>query len=140
MVWWKGHIFSTIVVLSLQWLGTDFSSHTYHQYDGTIIHSSHCRSRVIAVWWVPWYPRPHSHSTIGTRPNIMGLRHRPMYQATIAGKQWPFLVDPGHFLHAGIILLCPNLGTMIRSPRLGCWQGQLGLHGLGNSIAKLASS
>jgi len=55
-VWWKDCTASTIMVLSLWWLGKEFPSHTYHLYYGTIIHSSHHRSRLIAVWWVPWYP------------------------------------------------------------------------------------
>ncbi len=54
----------------------------YHQYDDTIIHSSHHRSRLIAVWWVPWYPKPQGHGTIGTIPSTKGCRHRrepPLY-------------------------------------------------------------
>jgi len=135
-VQWKHHIISTIVVLSLQRLRGEFPSHMYHIYHGTPVYSTCHSSRLISVWRVPWYPRSCSHSTIGNRPNIMGLRHRPMYRATIADKQQSFLVDPGHFLHARIILLCSSLGTMIRSPRLGCWKGRLGLPSPGNSIAK----
>jgi len=85
-------------------------------------------------------PRPCSHSTIGPRPNIIGLRCRPMYWATIAGKQWSLLGNPGNYLHAGIIHLCSSLGTMIRAPRHGCWNGRLGLLSLGNLMAKLGSS
>ena len=70
-------------------------------------------------------PKAMGHGMTGPRPSIMGLRHRPMYRATIASKQWSFLVDPGLFLHARIILLCSSLGTMIRAPRHGCWNGQL---------------
>jgi len=130
----------TTIVLNLRRLRKEFSSRMYHQYDGTIIHGIHHRSRLIAIWWVPWYLRPRDHSTIGPRPYIIGLRHRPMYQATIAGKQWSFLVDPGHYLHAGINHLCSGLVAMIRAPRHSCWNGRLGLLSLGNLMAKLASS
>ncbi len=140
MVWWKYRIMGTIVVLNLRWLQKEFSSRTYHQYDGTIHHDSCHRSRLIVVWWVPWYPRPCSHSTIGPRPYIMGLRHRPMYRATIAGKQQSLLGNPSNYLHAGMIPLCSIIGTMIRAPRHHCWNGRLGLLSLGNLMAKLGSS
>ncbi len=140
-IWYGGStVYPTIVVLNLRWLRKEFSSHTYHQYDGTTIHGIHHRSRLIVVWWVPWYPRPRDHSTIGPRPNIIGLRRRPMYRATVAGKQRSFLVDPGPLLHAGINHLCSSLGTMIRAPRHGRWKGRLGLLSLGNSMAKLGRS
>ena len=85
-------------------------------------------------------PKAMGHGTTGPRPYIMGLRCRPMYQATIAGKQWSFLADPGNYLHAGMIPLCSIIGTMIRSPKSGSWEGWLGLLSLGNLIAKLGSS
>jgi len=85
-------------------------------------------------------PKATGHGTTGPRPNIMGLRHRPMYQATIASKQWSFLVNPGNYLHARMIPLCSIIGTMLRSPKSSSWKGRLGLHSLGNLIAKLASS
>ncbi len=50
---WKRCMASTIVVLSLQWLGKEFPSCTYHMYHGTIAYSSHHSSRLTAVWWVP---------------------------------------------------------------------------------------
>ncbi len=58
MVRWKDRIMGTTVVLNLRWLWKEFPSRMYHQYDGTIIHSIHRRSRLIAVWWVPGTPGP----------------------------------------------------------------------------------
>jgi hypothetical protein len=138
MVRWKGRIPSTTVVLNIRRLRKEFSSRTYHQYDGTTIHGIHRRSRLIVVWWVPWYPRPCSHSTTGPRPNIMGPRRRPMYRATVADKQRSLLGNPGNYLHAGMIPLCSIIGTMIRSPNSGGWKGRLGILGLGNLVAGLA--
>jgi len=82
MVRWKHRIVSTIVVLNPQWLGEKFSSRTYHLYDGTIIHDSRRRPRLIIVWWVPWYP---SYGTRYNRSQALYYRPRcrPMYQATI---------------------------------------------------------
>ena len=82
-------------------------------------------------------PKAMGHGMTGPRPYIMGLRHRPMYQATVASKQWPFLVNPSNYLHAGMIPLCSIIGTMIRSPKSGSWEGQLGLLGHGNLMARL---
>jgi len=110
------------VVLSLWKLGEEFPSFTYRMYHGTPAYGTCCSSRLIVVWWVPWYPRPCSHSTICPRPYIMGLKSRPMYWATIASKQWSYLVNPGNYLHAGMIPLCSIIGTLIRSPNSGSWE------------------
>jgi len=96
--------------------------------------------RLIVIWWVPWYPIPCRHGTLGTIPSTNGHRHRPMYHRAVANGQWPILVVPGNYLHAGMISLCSIIGTMIRSPKSASWKGQLGLLSLGNSIIKLASS
>ena len=82
MVQWKYHIVSTTMVLNLRWLWKEFSSHMYHQYDGTIIHDSRRRPRLIIVWWVAWYP---SYGTWYDRSQALYYRprHRPMYRATI---------------------------------------------------------
>jgi len=60
-----------------------------------------------------------------------------MYRATVAGKQRSLLGNPGNYLHAGMISLCSIIGTMIRSPKSGSWEGQLGLLGHGNLMARL---
>ncbi len=83
MVWWKYRIVCTIVVLIPRWPRKDVSSRTYHQYDGTILHDGRHSSRLIVVGWVPGYSRPCTHSTAGPRPRNYGLRHRPMYRATV---------------------------------------------------------
>jgi len=71
------------------------------------------------VWRVPWYPMPRRHGTAGTMPSANDCRHRKMYQETVATRQWPFLIDPGNYLHAGRIPYVPALETMIRNPNLG---------------------
>jgi len=77
---WKGYIVSTIVVLSLWSLGGKFPPSMYQSYHSTIIaYGNHHIARLIVIWWVPWYPRTCGHGTIGARPNIIGLRHRPMH-------------------------------------------------------------
>jgi len=122
-VWWKHHTASTIIVLSLRRLGKEFPSCMYHLYHSTIAYSSRRSSRLIAVWWVPWYPMPRRHSMAGTVPSIVVCRRRHKYQEPVANGQWSFLADPGNYLHVRMISLCSSIGTMIRSP--GCQLGRL---------------
>ncbi len=91
-VWWKCHIASTILVLSLWQLGQEFPSCMYCQYHGTIAHASDCSSRLVVILVCTMVPNPHGTWYTGTRPDTIGPRCRPKYQATIATRQKMILV------------------------------------------------
>jgi len=82
---------------------------------------------------------PRRHGTAGTMPSANDRRHGKMYQETVATRQRPFLIDPGNYLHAGMIPYISALETMIRNPKLGIRKAGARLPSLGNSIGKLDS-
>jgi len=123
------------MVLNLQWIWKDFSSCKYHQYNGTIIHGSCRRSRLIAVWWVPWYPMPCGHGTVGTVPSIIGTRCRHRYHRATENEQWSFLVVP----HARMIPYVPVLETMIRNQDLTVGKAGMGFIALAIDLPDLSS-
>jgi len=135
---WKHRTASTIVVLSLRRLGKEFPSSTYHSYHGTVAYSSHRSSRLIAVWWLPWYPKPCRHRTAGTMPSVIACRRRHKYQEPVANGKRTFLANPGNDLHVGMISLCSSIGTMIRSPGQSVSQTGVWLPILGHSEISLA--
>jgi len=108
---WKGRTSSTIVVLSLRWLGKEFPSRTYRIYHGTPAYGTCRSSRLIAVYYGTMVPNPRGTWYDGTVPSSIGCRRRHMYQETVAIRQRPILVDPGNYLHAGINSLCSCIGN-----------------------------
>jgi len=114
-IWWKCHIASTILVLSLWQLGKGFPSCMCHLYHSTPAYSTYHSSRLIVIYCSTVVPNPRGTWYDSTVPSVIGCRHRHKYQETIATRQWPILVVPGNYLHAGMIPSCSSIGTMIRS-------------------------